>query len=207
MSTVQRVAAVSALVAAGLSCGSDNSGSLPPDVVLLVESDTAGASDDLVFAAVPEVLVTVDGVVMYAAPEEFAVQGELIPDVWVQTLSSVGVDNVRQAVDEATAPTNLVELQALVGMDLGPTQFFAPDAYRFRAVELGPESEFDDSNTPLIQWPDTVSVSLTDAAACVRLPEIEVGELFETAGADSAFVDDGIVYGVVAAQDWPGAPC
>jgi hypothetical protein len=207
MSTVQRVAALVVLAAAGASCGSDNTGSLSPDVVLLVESDTTGAPDDVVFAAVPEVLVTVDGVVIYAAPEEFAIQGELVPDVWVQTLSSGGVDIVSQAVDEGSAPTNMIELQALVGTELGPTQFLVPDVYRFQAVDLGPESEFDDPDTRLIPWPDTVSLELTDADACVRLPEIEVGELFETAAADSAFVDDGIVYGVVAAQDWPGAPC
>jgi hypothetical protein len=207
MGTVRRVAAVIVLAATGVSCGSDSTDSIPPDVVLLVESDTAGEHDDVVFAAVPEVLVTVDGVVIYAAPEQLAIQGELVPDVWVQTLSPVGVNAVSQAVDGGSAPTNLVDLQALLAQELGPPRFFAPEAYRFQAVELGPESEFDDPNIPLIPWPDTVSVPLTDAAACVRLPEIEVGELFETAAADSAFVDDGIVYGVVAAQDWPGAPC
>ncbi len=197
---------IAALGAVG-GCGESEAGSLPSEVVLLVESDVQGGHDQAVFAAVPEVLVTVDGAVIHAAPEEFAIRGELIPDVWVQTLSAEGVDVVQQAIDDGSAPTNMVDLRALVGAQLGSTEFYLPDAYRFRAVESGPESGFDDSDTPLIRWPDTVSVPLADAAACVILPEIEVGELFETAADGSAFVDDGIVYRVVAAQDWPGAPC
>ena len=204
---MRRWAVAVVLAGAVAGCGSDEVASPSPDVVLLIESDAADAPDDVKFAAVPEVLVTVDGLVIYAAPKEAAIQGELLPDVWVQTLSSDGVEMVRNAVAEGSAPGSLMDVQALVGAELGSTQYYLPDAYRFQAIEFGPESEFDDPATPLIPWPDTVSVGLMDAGECVTLSEIEVGEMFETAAAESAFVDDGIVYGVVASQDWPGAPC
>lgn len=205
--TVRRIGAVITLAAAVVSCGSDEADSVPPGVLLLVESDLTGTTAGQAFAAVPELLVTVDGTVMYGAPEGLAIQGELLPDLWVHTLSPGGVEFVRQSVEDGSAPTRLGDLLVLVGSELGPTQFYLPDSYRFRAVEVGLASDFDDPDTQIIEWPDTVSVALADAAECVSLPEIEVGEVLETAAADSVFVDDGVVYTVVAAQDWPGAPC
>ena len=207
VSALRRVGLLVALVGVVVSCASDPADPLPLGVLLMVESDLTGAPADQVFAAIPELLVTVDGDVIYGAPSELAIQGELVPDVWVQPLSAAGIEMVRQAVADGSAPTSPVDLQDLVGAELGSMQFYLPDAYRLRAVELVAVSEFDDPDTPLIPWPDTVSVSLAAAAECIRLPEIEVGEVFETAAADSVFADDGVVYGVVVAQDWPGAPC
>jgi hypothetical protein len=141
---VRRLAVAVSLAGAVAGCGSDEVASPSPGVVLLVESDAAGAADAVEFAAVPEVLVTVDGRVIYAAPQEVAIRGELLPDVWVQTLSSDGVEMVRNAVDEGFAPGSLTDLQAFVDAELGSTQFYLPDAYRFQAIEFGPEAEFDD---------------------------------------------------------------
>lgn len=211
VTTLRKIAAVGALTGAVVGCGSSGadstSPSLPPGLVLLADAPAAGVADEELFAVVPDLLVTVDGLVIYAAPEEVAVQGELLPDIWVQELTPDGVDTVRRLVEAGSGPTDRVALQALVGAELEPPRTYLPDAYRFRAVEVGPESDGIDPNTPLIPWPDAVSTPLASASGCLVLPEIEVGELFETAAAGSLFVDEGIVYSVVAVHDWPAAPC
>jgi hypothetical protein len=104
-------------------------------------------------------------------------------------------------------PRTIEELRALAGPELGDVAYYFPETFRFAAVEFGPEAGFDAADTPLVEWPDTASIALADAVECTRLPELEVGEAFATAVQDSAFVDNGIIYGVVAAPDWPGAPC
>lgn len=205
-------AAIGAAIGAaivGVSCGQsgDNVAELPPGVVHQVLADLADESDEVRFAAVPDLLVTEQGQVIYAAPEEVAIQGELLPDVWTNTITPAGLDAVRSAVDDGTAPVDIVELGVLVGDALGETQFYAPDRYRFAVIPIGEVDDFADPDTPLIRWPDFASISLAEVTGCRTLPELEVGEAFETAPQDAAFVDDGIVYGVLAAQDWTGAPC
>jgi hypothetical protein len=209
MQNMIRGGAVIAALVVGVGCSSTaGDGSLAADgVILLVAPDLSGAAPEVVFASVPELLVTADGQVIFAAPAASASDGELLPDVWTQSITPAGLDVVRQALVEGVEPANQPELARLVGAELGSTQFYLPDRYRFRAVEFGSAAEFDDADTPLIPWPDTASIPLSSAGECATLPELEVGELFETAAAESAFVDDGIVYGLVAAQDWKGAPC
>lgn len=178
-----------------------------PGVVLEVVPDLSGEPDDVAFAAVPDLLVTEDGRAIYAAPDEFAIQGALVPDVWVQEISSVGVELVRASISTGEPPQNIGALTALAGPELGDVDRFFADTFRFVAIEVGPVASFDDPDTPIVEWPGAASLALADASECTRLPELEVGEAFVTAAEDSVFVDRGIVYGVVAAPDWPGAPC
>lgn len=197
------------LATALAGCGTDDAsgGSNDPNTLVFVGADLDDAVPDVAFAAVPDLLVTVSGDVIYAAPDEFAIEGELLPDVWITELGADGAEAVRRAIDAGDAPATPTDVFALVGDDVGPTNHYLPVGYRFRAIEIGPVASFDATGTPLVEWPATASISLADAGDCTILPELEVGEAFETAAADSAFVDGGIVYGVVAAQDWPGAPC
>ena len=177
------------------------------DVLLLVPGDHSDAVADVAFADVPELLITVGGQVIFGVPASAAVEGELVIDVLANQLTPAGIEMVRTSIDEGTAPDSPTALAELVGGELGSTKFLVPDTYRFRAVAIGPVDDFDDADTPVVDWPDAASASLADAEECTILPELEVGELFETAAADSAFVDDGIVYGVVAAQNWPSSEC
>jgi len=189
------------------SGGQSNSVALPDGLILMVVPDLSAEPDDVVFAAVPDLLVTDDGRVIYQQPESYPDSGSLVADVWVQSITPDGIELVRAAADEGDAPHTIEELTALVGGALGDANFYFPDDFRFAAVALGPVGEFDDADTPLVEWPDAVSVPLSVATECTRLPELEVGEILVTAAENSLFVDDGIVYGVVAAPDWPGAPC
>jgi len=204
------------VITAGLgscSSGDEESADTPPtaqagtDVLLLVPGDHTNAVADVAFADVPELLITVDGQVIFGVPASAAVDGELVIDVWANQLTPTGIDMVRTSIDEGTAPDSPTALARLVGAELGSTKFLVPDTYRFRAIAVGPVDDFDNPDTPLVDWPDTASIALADAEGCTILPELEVGEAFETAAADSAFVDDGVVYGVVAAQNWPSAGC
>ncbi len=178
-----------------------------PDVVYLVMPDLSDVVPDVAFAAVPELLVTSDGRVISAAPAELAIAGELLPDVWVQHITPRGMSVLSEAIASPVPPRSIAELQDLLGAELGAADSFLPDRYRFRAIAAGRAEDFGDSASPILEWPETASIALADATECTRLPELEVGEAFETAAEDSAFIDDGIVYGVVAAPDWPGAPC
>jgi hypothetical protein len=85
---------------------------------------------------------------------------------------------------------------------LGPVEFFLPLEYLVVAVPRPAPAD-----APLLQWPAAVSVRLAGAGACVRLPQLEVGELFETAAEGSFFEDAGVTYDVFAKQAWPGATC
>jgi len=214
------LAAIVAAVLAG--CGSDSSGggdlgdgggrpgeavSNTEGVVLSVLPDLSNEPLDVVFAAVPDLLVTDDGRVIYAPPERYAARGELVADVWVQAISPEGVEQVRDAIAAGDPLDDIADLTTLVGPALGGVERYLPDAFRFAAIEIGPVAEFHDADTPLVEWPDTASVALADVDGCVRLPELEVGEAFATAAENSAFVEDGVIYGVVAAPVWPGAPC
>ncbi len=201
-------AIVIALGVVGCSGGTGSPSTPPGEGVLLqVVPDLSEEPPDVAFAAVPDLLVIDDGRAFYAAPDEFAFQGTLVPDVWVAELSPGGVEMVREAIAAETPPLTIDELSALVGAELADVERYSPESFRFAAVEIGLVDDFDDPDTPLLEWPDSASIPLADAATCSRLPELEVGEVFVTAAENSAIVDDGIVYGIVAAQDWPGAPC
>lgn len=198
-------------LALGIVGCSGSAGSHPSSaddgVVLQVVPDASGQSDDVRFAAVPDLLVTDDGRAIYAPPAEYAVDGALVPDVWVAAVSPAGVELVRDAVHAGGPPQNIDELSTLVGSELADVDYYVPEIYRFAAVEFGPAANFDARDTPVLRWPKAASVALADAAACTRLPELEVGEVLVTAAENSVFLDDGVIYGVVAAPDWPGAPC
>ena len=204
---VTRTALVAVLVIVAAACGSGGSPSPVDGVVLSVLPDLSGEPDNVAFAAVPDLLVTDDGRVMYAAPDDFAIRGALVADVWVQTITPAGIESVRTALEAGDPPQNIGELTALAGRELGNVDRYIPETFRFAAIEFGPAASFDDSDTPVVLWPETASLPLSAAADCTRLPELEVGEVFVTAAEGSAFVDNGIVYGVLAAPDWPGAPC
>ena len=103
-------------------------------------------------------------------------------------------------------PEDLAALSAVVGDELGDVSFFLPDRYDCVARVLGPAQAFSESENPLIDWPQNASRRLRDEG-CFSLPDVEVGELFETAAADSVFVDDGFVYVVNARLAWPGLAC
>ena len=195
------------VIAGACGSGADGPSGQADGVVLSVLPDLSDEPVDVVFAAVPDLLVTNDGRAIYAAPAGFAILGALVPDVWVQQISPAGVEVVRESVAAGEPPQNIAELTALAGPELSDVERYFPETFRFAAIEFGPATNFDDSDTPLVQWPDTASIRLSETVDCTRLPELEVGEAFATAAQSSAFVDDDTIYAVMAAPDWPGAPC
>lgn len=181
-----------------VACGSEAAES-PDGVLALYESEY---DDELAaFHRVPLLLVTTDSRAIMAAPADLAVQGELLPDVWVRTISAEGVERLRSA-DVSDDPT-LDELLGVIGGEhLGPLEFFLPTEYLAIATPI------DDAGTrPVIEWPADASTRLGDALTCRRFPELEVGEALETAAAESVFSDGGVIYEVRAKQAWPGATC
>jgi hypothetical protein len=186
------------------ACGSpaDERAVLPDGVAVAVFRDRSGESEAAQFHDVPVLLVSDDGVAYMDPPVEFAIQGELLPDVWVQSMTPVGLDQLRlgDGVGGDFMPDQLGEL---VGVEnLGPLEFYLPDAYLFTATPVA-----EPGGAPVLVWPATASVALADVSACERLPEGEVGEAFETAAAGSLFDDGGVLYRVLAKQAWPGATC
>ena len=195
--------AAAALTAA---CSSDGQAVEYPDgVALLVnDGDESRASNTLLAPAL--LVVTDDGRVIYSAPAGQARAGLLLADVWEQSLTTAGVALVDEAVARGAAPEDLAALSTVVGDELGDVSFFLPDRYDYVARVLGPAQDFSESENPVIDWPQNASRRLRDEG-CFSLPDVEVGELFETAAADSVFVDDGFVYVVNARLAWPGLSC
>lgn len=193
-----------AVFAAAAGCGTDTP-ELPGrrDGVVAAFGETG---DEV--PSVPELLVTDDGDVIMRAPTEFASQGELLPDLWTQTITPAGIAALRRAAgslggfDEGRFDDGR-DLATVVGAgELGAIGFYLPAEYLFAAMPTTPVAD-----RPVLEWPERLSVRLADASTCTRLPESDVGELFETAAAGSLFADDGIVYDVVVQQGWPGADC
>ncbi|MGK0274370.1 MAG: hypothetical protein ACI9N0_000746 [Ilumatobacter sp.] len=186
------------------ACGSsaDEGAELPDGVAVAVVRDRSGESEAAQFHDVPLLLVSDDGVAYMDPPVEFAVTGELLPDVWVRSMTPVGLSQllVGDGVGGDFVPDQLGEL---VGVEnLGPLEFYLPDAYLFTATPVA-----EPGDAPVLVWPATASIALADVSACERLPESEVGEAFETAAAGSLFEDGGVLYRVLVKQAWPGATC
>jgi hypothetical protein len=186
------------------ACGlpADERPALPDGVAVAVFRDRSGESKAAQFQDVPVLLVSDDGVAYMDPPVEFAVTGELLPDVWVQSMTPAGLDQLRVGDDvgDDFVPDQLGEL---VGAEnLGPLEFYLPDAYLFTATPVA-----EPGDAPMLVWPATASIALADVSACERLPESEVAEAFETAAAGSLFEDGGVLYRVLAKQAWPGATC
>lgn len=191
-----------AVLIAGCGSSTGESTSLPDGVAVAVSRDRSAESAASQFHDVPVLLVTDDGVAYMDPPAEFAATGELLPEVWIQAVAPAGVEQLRSGdlVGDDFVPDQLIEL---VGAEnLGPLEFYLPDAYLFMAT---PIEEAGDA--PLLEWPGTASIPLADVSACERLPESEVGEAFETAAAGSVFEDSGVLYRILAKQAWPGASC
>ncbi len=107
----------------------------------------------------------------------------------------------RRALRDAVERFLRLEQSAGPG-ELGPLEFYLPAEYLFQAAPVDEAGE-----RPVVVWSEFATVALADAATCQRLPELEVGEVFETAAAGSLIEDDGTLYDVVAVQAWPGSSC
>lgn len=104
----------------------------------------------------------------------------------------------------------LLDIVALAGeSELGFDQPYFPDAYLFTTSVIDDPSAYagEGIEPTIAPWPDFVSIRLAHAGECERLPEAEVGELFETATQLTFFEEDGVVYQVTPKQAWPGASC
>jgi hypothetical protein len=197
-----RVTVAAAVLISACGWPVDESAALPDGVAVAVFRDRSGESEAAQFHDVPVLFVSDDGVAYMDPPVEFASTGELLPDVWVQSMTPVGVDRLRSGdgVGDDFVPDQLVEL---VGVEnLGPLAVYLPEAYLFSATPVA-----EPGDAPVLAWPATASIALGDVAACQRLPESEVGEAFETAAAGSLFDDGGVLYRILAKQAWPGATC
>lgn len=202
---VWKTMGVAVVIAALISaCGTsaDESAALPNGVAVAVFRDRSGESEAAQFHDVPLLLVSDDGAAFMDPPVESVVAGTLLPTVWVQSMTPAGLDQLRsgEGVAEDFVPDQLGDL--IGAENLGPIEFYLPDAYLFTAT---PVTEPGDA--PVLVWPATASIALRNASGCERLPENEVGEAFETAAAGSLFDDNGMLYRVLAKQAWPGATC
>jgi hypothetical protein len=186
------------------ACGSsaDEGAELPDGVAVAVFRDRSGESEAAQFHNVPVLLVSIDGFAYMDPPVESVFAGKLLPDVWVQSMTPVGLAQLGlgDGVGGDFVPARLGEL---VGAEnLGPLAVYLPDAYLFTATPVA-----ESGDAPVLAWPARASIALGDVAACQRLPESEVGEAFETAAAGSLFDDGGVLYRILAKQAWPGATC
>ena len=79
------------------ACGSsaDEGAELPDGVAVAVFRDRSGESEAAQFHNVPVLLVSNDGFAYMDPPVESVFTGKLLPDVWVQTMTTVGLDQLR----------------------------------------------------------------------------------------------------------------
>lgn len=126
---------------------------------------------------------------------------------WTHRAVALGTEPGEEVTAERRALLDAVERFLRLELTAGPTElgqleFYLPDEYLFRATPVDTAGQ-----RPVVAWSEFASIPLAEATSCRRLPEPEVGELFETAAAGSLIDDGGQLYDVVAVQAWPGAEC